>query len=451
MKRLLIPLFLLLIVVPTALAQNDCPELVTRALEAVSTVCESTGRNQACYGNVALTAEARDGVSDFNFEVAGDIANVADIASLSLLPMDTTSETWGVAMMRVQANLPDTLPGQNVTVLLFGDVTLENAAVDVPAAELTLNTEAAVMSRPDDGLEMRTYAADEIISANGRSEDGAWVRVLVPDDPRQVGWLPTETVSGDIDTLEVVSPDDAFYAPMQAFTFRAGVGDAPCEEAPDSGILVQTPEGAANVSINANGIDISLGSTAFLQMGVAEDGSDFIDVSLIEGRGEIETDEGSQFVPAGSWSRVTLDENGIAAAAPQTPAPYGPRRIRALPVSVLPRQISIADPLTEEQIVEAQADAQALILENGVYEYTPANTCNDSAETTRRARVDVDGARFMTELRGGEIIHFEQLSPGVFAGSNGATVTINSPTEFDYFLINAEGCTITGSAVRVGD
>ena len=30
---------------------------------------------------------------------------------------------------------------------------------------------------------------------------------------------------------------------MQAFYFRSGIGDAPCAEAPNSGILIQTPEG----------------------------------------------------------------------------------------------------------------------------------------------------------------------------------------------------------------
>ena len=42
------------------------------------------------------------------------------------MPLKTVGE-WGVSLMQLQANLPDTLPGQNVTVLLFGDVTLQPA------------------------------------------------------------------------------------------------------------------------------------------------------------------------------------------------------------------------------------------------------------------------------------------------------------------------------------
>src|SRR5690606_24390666 len=35
--------------------------------------------------------------------------------------------TWGVSLLKAQANLPDTLPGQNVTFLLYGGAALDNA------------------------------------------------------------------------------------------------------------------------------------------------------------------------------------------------------------------------------------------------------------------------------------------------------------------------------------
>ena len=41
--------------------------------------------------------------------------------------MNASTGAWGVALMRIQANLPDTLPGQNVTMLIFGDVQIQNA------------------------------------------------------------------------------------------------------------------------------------------------------------------------------------------------------------------------------------------------------------------------------------------------------------------------------------
>ncbi len=116
----------------TAYAQTAaCSDLVKQALATVDTACAATERNQACYGNFSLTATARDDVQGFQFQKQGDRVDLADLASLQLQPFDLSNKLWGVALMKVQANLPDTLPGQNVTFLLFGDVKITNA---VPAS-----------------------------------------------------------------------------------------------------------------------------------------------------------------------------------------------------------------------------------------------------------------------------------------------------------------------------
>jgi hypothetical protein len=127
-KRLMVWFVLLCIAPAAALAQTgSCDEQVNRAIDAAAAACEALGHNQACYGNVNLTAEAQPGVTDFRFEQVGDTANVSAIRSLTLSPLDEVSGDWGVAMMKLQANLPDTLPGQNVTFVLFGDVQITNA------------------------------------------------------------------------------------------------------------------------------------------------------------------------------------------------------------------------------------------------------------------------------------------------------------------------------------
>ena len=93
---------------------------------------------------------------------------------------------WGVAVMSLQADIPNTLPGQNVTFILFGDVMIENAASDE-------------------------------------------------------------------------------QTPMQAFYLRTGIGDVACEEAPESGLLIQTPDGIDEVTFNVNGVDVQVGSTVLFQ------------------------------------------------------------------------------------------------------------------------------------------------------------------------------------------
>ena len=186
----------------TVLAQSsDCSAIVKQAMTDVQQACASTGRNQACYGYVSLQATPREGVQNFTFAKAGDLANVADLTSLQLTPLDAAQNTWGIVLMKLQANLPDTLPGENVTFLMFGDVQIKNAV-------------------PADGSGTATPA---------------------------------------------VTPGTAPLQPMQAFYFKTGIGQTQCAGAPADGLLIQTPKGAGQISLRANNVDIQLGSTAYLQ------------------------------------------------------------------------------------------------------------------------------------------------------------------------------------------
>lgn len=250
----------------SALAAQDasCPALIEQALAAVQDACAETGRNQACYGNIALEAIPQDGVSTFNFEQQGDLVDIADLRSLELSSLDEVLGQWGIALMKLQANLPESLPGQNVTFLLFGDVEIESA----------------------------------------------------------------------------VEPGDESLTPMQAFSFRTGLGSTTCAEAPADGILIQTPEGAGKVNLRANGVDIELGSTAYL---TAQPGQ-FMTVSVVEGQGTVTSDGVSVEVPAGMQTSIPLDEDLNADGEPSEPAPYEAAPLELLPIEVLPETISIAAP-----------------------------------------------------------------------------------------------------------
>jgi len=169
-----------LMVIPVLAQEMTCPEIAQAALDATGEFCGSTERNEACYGNVSLEASPQSGVDDFTFSAPGDIVPVSDIESLTLSSRIEEAGEWGVALLQLQATLPDSMPGQNVTFVLFGDVEMTNA--------------------------------------------------VQSDDPLN---------------------------PMQAFYFNSGIGDAPCAEAPDSGILVQTPEGEAQIEFSVNNVQIS--------------------------------------------------------------------------------------------------------------------------------------------------------------------------------------------------
>lgn len=164
MARSVIVLAFMLIMTSMVLSQSEtCSELVETALATVQAACEMTDRNQACYGNVAVSAEFQPDVTNFRFEQSGDIVDLAAIHSLTLQPLDETAGTWGVALLRLQASLPDTLPGQNVTFILFGDTVIENAATDQqnPMQAFYLKSgigDSTCASAPESGLLVQTPA-----------------------------------------------------------------------------------------------------------------------------------------------------------------------------------------------------------------------------------------------------------------------------------------------------
>jgi hypothetical protein len=107
-------------------AQDTCPAIAEQAITAASDACGTLGRNQACYGNNAIQATDWTGAELEDFNQPGHITNLLDMQSISTLPFDAETHTWGIAMLAIQANLSSSLPGQNVHVVVFGDVQVEN-------------------------------------------------------------------------------------------------------------------------------------------------------------------------------------------------------------------------------------------------------------------------------------------------------------------------------------
>ncbi|MBC7870515.1 MAG: hypothetical protein H7Y09_06720, partial [Chitinophagaceae bacterium] len=360
-KRLWFMPMLLLCIVPMVLSAQDngCPALVNTALEAADAICESAGRNQVCYGNVSINATPRPDADNFSFETAGDIVDVASLQSLALSGMNVADNAWGVAIMKVQANLPDTMPGQNVTFVLFGDVEIENAAQDLPTVTLTANAFVNLMETPAaDGAMLSGLDAGATIVADAQLADGSWLRVRLPEGG--IGWLEATQVTsdGDLATLVVGEPGEPVFGPMQAFYFRSGISDSACAEAPESGIMIQTPEGAGRVTVNVNGIDLNLGSTAYIRTRPENQ----IGLSLIEGSGIAEVDGFVQYIPSGAWITVPTDEDGIADGPPNPPQPYNNDKMATLPVELLDREVEVPPSLTEDEIAAALEEYQT----NGV-------------------------------------------------------------------------------------
>lgn len=110
----------------TALAQRNasCQILIDKAIQSSDSYCGETGSNNVCYGNTTIQAELAPGVTQ-RFSERGDIIPVDDLRRLSAAPLNTENDEWGIAVFKVIANLPRSLPGETVTMVVFGNTTLD--------------------------------------------------------------------------------------------------------------------------------------------------------------------------------------------------------------------------------------------------------------------------------------------------------------------------------------
>ncbi len=262
----------LFLILSFAVAAQDgtCSEIVEQVIAAVSDICADTGRNQACYGNVSLNVIPRGTATDYTFQQVGDVMDVAQIQTLRTLPLNAETGQWGVAMMRLQANLPQTLPGQNVTFLVFGDTQLTSA----------------------------------------------------------------------------VSESNTTAAPMQAFYLQSGLGQAACNEVPENGLLVQTPTGAGQITFSMNGMNVSIGSTAYFQS--APD--NHLKITSLEGATGVRYGDESYPIVAGTQFEVELGDDLLPIDDTGFIDSYDLDELGDLPLELLDREIEIVDPFTDDEL-----------------------------------------------------------------------------------------------------
>ncbi len=353
------------LVVPAASTSSQetsdvCPQIVSQALALTHELCESTRRNQVCYGHVEIEADPQPGIRNFRFNQEGDITDLSNVRSLRLSPMNLETLAWGVSLLRVQANLPDSIPGQYVTLITFGDVTIEDATSSVVQFEVTATTylNVRLIPNPEANNVLRALEPGESVTATARLADTSWLRVLLPENGAS-GWLFASLVTAehDLATLEVVPAGQPYYRPFQAFYFQSEVDDTLCPEAAESGLLIQTPAGVGRVRFLINEVSISLGSTAFLQARPGE----ALTISLLEGDAQLTAQGVTQDVLPGTRVSVALDAFLAPSGPPAPPQPYQAEVVQDLPLAQLDRPVEPPEPMsvdTINQITTARATQQ---------------------------------------------------------------------------------------------
>lgn len=267
---IIVALAAVLILAPLAQAAQEagiCPEIVQQALSDLGQNCDALDRNSACYGYNRVGATFTEPQSDDFFSEVSDRSLLKVMDTITTSPLDEAEGIWGVAVMKVQANVPNSLPGQAVSFVLLGDAEVRNevppgeAFTPIDPIEITAVGNVNVRSGPGRTANVLTSVTNgTTLLADARTPDSSWVRIVVDNTP---GWVSAELVKAPDGIGGLPAITDQTRTPMQAFYLTTGPGDLSCTEAPDV-LLVQGPENF-KVDLTVNGADIQIGSTIALR------------------------------------------------------------------------------------------------------------------------------------------------------------------------------------------
>ncbi len=351
-----IAVFLLTVTLQRGLTQdgaNSCPTLVKQALVAVGNNCGGLSRNSACYGFNRVNATFSESVNEGFFSKPSDQTGLKTLQSIDTAALNDTTKEWGVAVMSVQANIPNSLPGQAISFILLGDVSVENA-VPADQAVAPATTPIAVTTVNQSNIRTLPTTNSNIVgSVDGGSALNAdainptkdWVRVVFND--KTPGWINRSLVKadGDLDSLPVFANDSR--TPMQAFYFKTGIGAPACNKSPDV-LVVQGPDKVA-VDINANGAAIRISSTIALRL---IDGNK-MQVITVHGQAKVN----GVIIPIGYITTVQLSEDGKSIVGqPSTPRLLTQEELddlqwlEGIPVDVLNYPIIVPDEEPKSQV-----------------------------------------------------------------------------------------------------
>jgi hypothetical protein len=258
-------------------AGYTCQQVLIRAMNLLQAKCDGVGRNVACYGHTQVKAQPRGDLA-LRFEAEGDRVAVQDIQSLVTFPLDEQTGTWGLSLLKLQANVPDSVPGQNITFLVVGETSIDNASGDMQSFYFSTGLGSVTCKEaPRDALVVRSPKHNEVtFTANGVEVTIGSTVVLRAERNRA---MTIELIEGHaritaMGGTRVLKPGEMLSIPLGGANGLTAVG-VPSVPAPVMGARVPAtvlalanrlsdPDAPANISIsgcvtavNGNVVEIS--------------------------------------------------------------------------------------------------------------------------------------------------------------------------------------------------
>ncbi|MDQ7026522.1 MAG: SH3 domain-containing protein [Anaerolineae bacterium] len=317
-----------------AVIAQECPTLEQAAVGETRAWCAGIASGEVCYGNSIVSAELASFAPDnMSFSAPSDTLALTDVTSLSTAIGDSL---YGVALMQTIGYPVDSWQPQEITLVLLGDVILNNTAqegVTVATNTTTITAAEGANVRTGTTTEFRVLTAlfqGDIVKITGRLDDGSWLRVQLPDG--RTGWIIATAVDDNLSQLPVVDVDspqpELLYAPYTSFSLQTATVDNRCGQAWESGILLQSPQDTP-VRLLVNNRFLLISGTIFLQAPL----DTAFDIFVIDGFAvldDIQVEEGYQAIIS-----TEIDDTGNV--LPAIISSYDFARMAHLPTEILPR------------------------------------------------------------------------------------------------------------------
>lgn len=351
----------------TGLAQTDaCPALQQRAAANIAQRCADQDAGTLCLGQETVSPVLRRSASDAPaLKAPGD---ALPLPAIDWLSVSSEDKTWGAARALLTVYPDDSLEAQEAALLAFGNVALffpEPAEAPATLASIRVTASAGANLRASPNTDSRIIARlarSRELKAIGAATGGQWL--LVYATPSLRGWISQSVVSQPLERLPALAADAetaALWRFGQRFDFQSGMDDAPCPQAPESGILLQTPEFGSPIPFAINGARLRLKGLAWLQAQVS--GGMF--VHLLDGGARLSSADGDVALSDGGFSSFSLQrtEAGDLAPAspPSAPQAYDYHELIKLPVDALPQRARVG--LDRHTLVDAAPDGGGSPLE----------------------------------------------------------------------------------------
>jgi hypothetical protein len=331
---------------PAAAQESTCPALQELALTGIAQQCAEQEAGTLCFGGATVSPVYRERVETApSFDTPGDAIAISNIDWLSISSED---RTWGAVRALFPVYPSDGLVSRDSALLAFGNVALFlPTPMTPPPALADINVKASQganlrASPSTDANVVALLAVSRPLKALGRLRGGDWL--LVYATPELRGWISESVVSAPLADLPALSADadsEALWLPWHQFDFLSGMQDAPCEDAPESGILLQAVKFIAPRHFVINGARLMLSGTAWLQ---AQASSGML-IHIIDGRAQVASAGGEVAVRSGHFTHIALERNEYGALTPSAPPSeseaYAYHELIGLPVHALPYETRV--------------------------------------------------------------------------------------------------------------